>query len=209
MIDTLITQCCVCKKYKTPDGWQKESPSPFLPVSHGYCKACANHILDENHMIQKWLLRICAAEGGYVNKPNDPGGETKWGISKRTYPQVDIKMLTLNDACIIYKADFIDPLMSLGLENAVLFQLLDFAIHSGTRTAIRCLQGELKVARDGIIGPSTLEALRKVSQPDLVMMIVAARLDLMTGLSTWPIYSRGWVARMTKNLRYGAEDTDE
>ena len=41
-------------------------------------------------------------EGGYSNDPNDPGGETKFGISKRSYPNLDIKNLTLKQAKEIY-----------------------------------------------------------------------------------------------------------
>lgn len=49
-------------------------------------------------------------EGGYVNHPNDPGGETKYGISKRSYPDVDIKSLTVQEAKIIYKRDYWDEM---------------------------------------------------------------------------------------------------
>src|SRR5690606_28008981 len=41
-------------------------------------------------------------EGGYVNNPSDPGGETKYGISKRSYPELDIANLTQEDAIAIY-----------------------------------------------------------------------------------------------------------
>ena len=47
-------------------------------------------------------------EGGYVNDPNDPGGETNYGISKRSYPEVDIKNFSLGDAITIYKRDYWD-----------------------------------------------------------------------------------------------------
>lgn len=47
-------------------------------------------------------------EGGYVNDPDDPGGETKWGISKRSYPGVDIKNLTKDQAKEIYRRDYWD-----------------------------------------------------------------------------------------------------
>lgn len=43
---------------------------------------------------------------GYVNHPNDPGGETKYGISKRAHPTLDIKNLTLAEACDIYYKDY-------------------------------------------------------------------------------------------------------
>ena len=45
-------------------------------------------------------------EGGYVNDPADPGGETKYGISKRSYPALDIKNLTVEQATAIYLRDF-------------------------------------------------------------------------------------------------------
>ncbi len=48
------------------------------------------------------------AEGGYVNDPVDPGGETKYGISKRANPEVDIKNLTLDGAIAIYKRKYWD-----------------------------------------------------------------------------------------------------
>lgn len=47
-------------------------------------------------------------EGGYVNDSSDPGGETKFGISKRAYPNEDIKNLTRERAAEIYKRDYWD-----------------------------------------------------------------------------------------------------
>lgn len=41
-------------------------------------------------------------EGRYSNDPDDPGGETKFGISKRYNPNIDIKNLTLDQAKLIY-----------------------------------------------------------------------------------------------------------
>lgn len=51
---------------------------------------------------------VVGIEAGYVNDPDDPGGETKYGISKRSYPNVDIPQLTLEEAKQIYKRDFWD-----------------------------------------------------------------------------------------------------
>ena len=52
------------------------------------------------------IENVIKHEGGYVNDPSDPGGETKYGISKKAYPKVDIKNLTLDDAIEIYKDDY-------------------------------------------------------------------------------------------------------
>lgn len=47
-------------------------------------------------------------DGGYTNDPADPGGETKWGISKKAHPELDIKNLTIDKAFEIYKSDYYD-----------------------------------------------------------------------------------------------------
>ena len=46
---------------------------------------------------------ILGSEGGYVNDPRDSGGETKYGIAKKFYPNLDIKNLTVEQAKAIYK----------------------------------------------------------------------------------------------------------
>ena len=51
----------------------------------------------------EFVLRM---EGGYVNDPKDPGGETNFGIAKKSYPGVDIKNLTEEQAEEIYKRDY-------------------------------------------------------------------------------------------------------
>jgi len=45
-------------------------------------------------------------EGGYVDDPKDPGGETKYGISRAQYPKLDIKDLTRDQAIDIYYRDY-------------------------------------------------------------------------------------------------------
>jgi lysozyme family protein len=101
-------------------------------------------------------------EGGYVDDPNDAGGETNFGISKRTYPNVDIKNLTVEEASAIYKRDFwkfdgID-------DQAVATKLFDSYVNMG-RTAISLAQGVVNATRDGVYGPST-EANINSTSPD-------------------------------------------
>ena len=151
--------------------------------------------------------RLLGHEGGYVNDPNDPGGETNWGISKRSYPQVNIKALTRDDAKAIYQRDFWDRIHADLLPDGVAFQAFDFAVNSGIETAIRCLQRALGVADDGHWGPVSQAAANVATESDMIMRLNAERLDFMTRLSNWPHASRGWTRRIAQNLRYGAADS--
>ena len=160
-------------------------------------------------IIVEWLHRVIGSEGGYANRnpKDDPGGETKWGISKRSYPNVDIKNLTVEQASAIYEKDFIGPLLNKGIPNSIIFQLFDFGVHSGISRAVKALQKELGVTQDGVIGKITVGKIKEKSESDLVMLILASRLEFITGLPNWQPNSRGWARRIAKNLRYASEDT--
>jgi lysozyme family protein len=158
--------------------------------------------------VELWLHRILGNEGGYTAGEGDPGGETKWGISKRSYQDLDIKNLTVEQAAAIYKLDFLEPIKAERYSDGVAYQLLDFAVNSGMETALRKLQTAVGVVDDGHIGPITLEALAAMSESDTIMRFLAERLDFMTRLNNWPNASRGWVRRVAQDLRYGAEDSD-
>lgn len=140
-------------------------------------------------------------EGGYVYHPNDPGGETKYGISKRSYPDVDIYSLTLEDAKRIYERDFWDRLQISSMPEPIRFQLFDTAVNSGPGQAVRFLQRAANVADDGIIGPMTISAVRRLSPYALLARFNGERLDYMTRLSTWPTFGKGWARRIAQNLR--------
>lgn len=145
-------------------------------------------------------------EGGYVNNPADPGGETNFGISARAYPNLNIKELTREKVRPMYLTDFWQRVH--GDEfPLVAFHGFDFAVNSGVETAIRYMQRAIGVADDGHWGPVTIAALRNQSATDVIMLLTAERLDFMTKLSNWPNASRGWVRRMAMNLRIGAEET--
>lgn len=156
--------------------------------------------------LELWLVRIIGHEGGEINDPRDPGGHTKWGISQRSYPDLDIGALTVQDAAAIYLRDYAVPLKLWRFENGVAFQLFDFAVNSGPPTAIRQLQQAVGVEDDGIIGPITLAALAARSEAELVLLIISERLDYMTQLRGWNTFGRGWARRMAKNMRYAVED---
>lgn len=151
-------------------------------------------------------------EGGYVNDPNDPGGETKFGISQQTYPELNIKHLTLDDARYIYKRDYWNPLrLDEIIDFKVAGEIFDTAINTGIRQAGLIVQealdflGELLII-DGIIGPRTVlginiwclrdsESLYKAlngEQYRVYKKIVKKKPHLKR-------YSRGWLRRVWEN----------
>lgn len=148
--------------------------------------------------------RLIGHEGGYVNNPADPGGETQWGISARSYPHLNIRALTREQAKEIYRADFWDVLGD--AHPAVKFQAFDFAVNSGIQTAIRKLQAAVGVADDGHWGPRSVAALKAMDLNDVLMRFAAQRLFFMTSLSTWTTFGKGWARRVAADLNYAAED---
>lgn len=151
--------------------------------------------------------RVLAHEGGYVNDPNDPGGETQWGISKRSYPQLDIRALTRDDAKAIYERDFWRPVAAVStLDGALRFQLLDAAVNHGMGNAVRFLQRAVGVADDGHVGPLTRAAVERMDDHDIHLRFLAERFEFWTKLKSFDYYGRGWVRRGAQNLRYVAKD---
>ena len=115
------------------------------------------------------ILKIIKHEGGYVNDPKDSGGETKYGISKRAYPRVNIKNLTLQDAKAIYKRDYWDRIKGDLIESQEIAEsIFDFGVNAGTRTSAKMAQLILDVVADGNIGPKTIEVMNNFNK-DLFM----------------------------------------
>jgi lysozyme family protein len=138
-------------------------------------------------------LIIERIEGGYSNDPQDPGGETNFGISKASHPNVDIAGLTELGAAQIYYDEYWVPsgagLMPRGLD----LWLLDGAINHGVREAAVILQGVLGVAQDGSVGPATAAAAASFAEPELYLL---ARLKHYQGLPGWPHDGDGWTKRL-------------
>jgi len=151
--------------------------------------------------------RLITNEGGYVNHPRDPGGETKFGISKRTYPNVDIKNLTREMAKQIYWDDFWCAGRMSQFHAAIAFQTFDAAVNHGIGNAVRMLQKAAGVADDGHIGQITVDAVNAKSVTDMVMLFIAYRIKFWTRLSTWESFGKGWANRAADNLIFAAEDS--
>src|SRR5438045_9518054 len=86
------------------------------------------------------LALVLRFEGGYVNDEQDPGGETKFGISKRAYPNLDIRNLTPELAGQIYASDYWGPSGCDRLTPGMAVVVFDSAVHVGVRRAVAWLQ---------------------------------------------------------------------
>lgn len=155
------------------------------------------------------INRVLGSEGGYSNLSSDPGGETNWGISKRSYPNVDIKGLTRFQAVEIYHTDFWVRCNCPSMPGPLAFQSLDFAVNSGIETAVRKLQKAAGVADDGHWGPITQKVVNAIDPVVLTLNFIAERLDFMRALSNWPVAGKGWAGRIATDMRYAAQDLTE
>lgn len=145
------------------------------------------------------LLLSPDVEGGYSNDPLDPGGETNWGISKRSYPELDIRMLRREDAVKIYERDFWIPLRCPELPPALAIVLFDSAVNQGVRPAIEMLQASLGVAVDGLMGPVTVTAARGMAQEALtraLAVFMSRRGVRYSRHALFPRYALGWFKRI-------------
>lgn len=169
-------------------------------------------------IFEKTFERIIGNEGNFQDDPKDRGnwttgvigkGEnkgTKFGIAAMSYPTLDIKNLTLDQAKQIY---FNDWWIKMGMQKfpAVLqYQMIDAAINHGMSEANKMVQRAVSVNPDGIIGSVTLAKIKTMDPNDLVMHFLSYRLEFMTNISTWSTYGKGWSRRIAHNLRFGALD---
>lgn len=154
--------------------------------------------------------RLIGNEGGYVNDPNDPGGETNWGITadvaRANGYTGAMRDMPRDVARTIYQALYWTAAKCDQLPPAVAFQVFDAAVNHGVGQAVKFLQRAVGVAPDGVIGAQTLAAARNAAPAALVMRFNAEREEFYTGLRTWPDFGKGWSRRVAANLRYGAQD---
>ena len=146
------------------------------------------------------FVRLMGNEGGYSNNPKDPGGETNWGISKRSYPTLDIKNLTQDAAKAIYKRDFWDKCRCDELFPVLAFALFDCAVNSGCERAVILLQKTLGVAEDGAFGRVTMGRVNDEGASLLTAKYLGCRLQFMTNLRPWDTFSKGWARRIAEQL---------
>lgn len=124
------------------------------------------------------VTEVLGEEGGYVDNPTDPGGETQWGISKRAFPETDIKNLTRDAAKALYKVYYWDPLLAYPLDPVFRRIAFECAVNQGL--------GKCKALLDAAKG-----------QLDWFM---ADRALAYAALPTFNTFGKGWLRRLFKEL---------
>ena len=160
---------------------------------------------------QKCLDMILHHEGGYVNHPKDPGGETNLGVTKRVYEEwggtKDMKDLEVEDVAPIYRKNYWDRIKADELPSGLDLCVFDFGVNAGTGRAAKYLQRLIGTVADGGIGPNTLKALdefiskQEYGVKDTILKYQAARQDYYESLSTFETFGKGWTRRVKETTQ--------
>lgn len=152
--------------------------------------------------------RVMQWEGGgrYHNVSGDAGGATKWGVSQRAYPGLDIRNLTRSAALRIFGNDYWDKVSADALPEAIRHAVVDFAFNSGpTRAAVKlqrainCTLGRDVLVEDGQIGPKTLYYAGEPDSKRLLLVYRGLRIEFLVAIAVRDPSQRkflyGWLRR--------------
>ena len=144
-------------------------------------------------------------EGGFVDNPNDKGGTTKYGVSKKQYPNLDVENLTIEKAKEIYHRDYWDRYKCRFLPDYLSVALFDSVVNSNAKRMIKLLQKALGVTVDGIIGNETIGAANRLPAKKVLNDFLDLRLEYLMSLKDWKYFGKGWAARVFKLRNYCEE----
>lgn len=151
---------------------------------------------------------VLGLEGGYVNDPRDPGGETNLGITHLTLAAAKergivpmtttVKALTTEQAKAIYRVMYWEEVGADKLPFKLAVFVFDAAVNQGHHPAIRMLQDAVGVHADGILGPRTLAAVYGSDATETAAMYMARRALRYTRTRNFEIFGLGWLKRLFK-----------
>jgi len=150
----------------------------------------------------KFIRKILVLEGGskITNDPSDSGGQTKYGISKKAFPNVNVINLTEQQAIDIYKNNFYNVCMIDSINDELLaLHVFDFAVNAGIGRSVKTLQKIVGSAQDGVIGAKTLSM---VNSGNFSTEFIQARINFYKsiGVGKNAKFLKGWLNRVS-NLK--------
>jgi lysozyme family protein len=151
------------------------------------------------------LRRLLAHEGGYTNHPSDPGGPTNFGITIYDYRKyvkpnataTDVRAMTVGEAKAIYRKRYWDAQRCDELPAGVDYSVFDYGVNSGigrSGKVLRRVVGLLDTTH--VVTDEVLRAVAKRDPKALVVAINDERLAFLKHLKTWPVFGKGWGARV-------------
>ena len=154
----------------------------------------------------KCLETILHHEGGYVNHPKDPGGETNLGVTKRVYEEwggtKDMKDLLVEDVAPIYKKNYWTAIMAEDIPAGLDLCVFDMCVNGGRHRATKMLQQLVGATIDGWIGPNTIAKTQAYCEAKGVTAAIEGyqqiRQDFYESLKTFETFGRGWTRRVNE-----------
>jgi len=153
------------------------------------------------------LAKVLIHEGGYVNHPADPGGETNKGVTRRVYdayrqrknlPIQSVRYISNAEVAEIYRFQYWNNCLGDHLPKGVDYVVFDGAVNSGPKQSIIWLQQALGLPQaDGSIGNATLQAVENAEPRALIADICARRMGFLQRLRTWGTFGVGWTRRVS------------
>ena len=151
------------------------------------------------------LKEVLKHEGGYVDHPQDPGGATNLGVTKRvweewvncTVTKGEIKSLTPELVAPLYRKKYWDVCRCDDLPAGLDYVVFDIAVNSGPGRAAKFLQSAVGATPDGRIGPNTLVCVKRttLSVTDLINILCDRRALFYKSLPTFSTFGKGWLRR--------------
>ncbi len=171
---------------------------------------------DHSDVLERIIDRIIDHEGGYVHHPKDPGGATKYGITRATARRFgyrgDMRDLTRDEAEIMYVEILADAGIVKILESygfAVAWQYADAVVNHGHARAVKIFQHAVGAKPDGVFGNKTRTAAANYTATALTVRYLAMRQKFYIKLKAFSTFGRGWCSRVSKNLIYAPTDLQE
>ena len=161
----------------------------------------------------KCLKMLLSHEGGFVNHPEDPGGITNLGVTKKVYDEwidresteQEMRDLTPEDVAPIYKKNYWDRVKGDSLPSGLDWACFDWAVNSGSGRPAKAVQRAVGATQDGAIGPATLGLIMEKDPKFIIEYVHDVRQDFYKSLKTFETFGRGWTRRNKETLHQALE----